>query len=358
MKSGPGPYCSSCCRAGKPGIPPPGMRRSGSALIVALWALMLMSMVAISLAYNMKLEAQVAGYYRARMQSQNLALAGVTWAKFMLSNAGRAINEDHVYGELFVRHLKLLKKGLAVSGIRTPNMVEGLQFEGDFSVDIEPEPGRRNVNTLSRQEWEELLTRANMPIERHAELIDCFQDWVDGDDNKLLDGAEEDDRFYDDKDYTVKNAPLDTVDELLLIKHFSDALLFGGPYAEDDEIQLNGIARYLTTWGSGKLNVNAARPEIFWTIPGMTDDILERILRVRARDAGDPEDDGFNSVGEFLAVAGLGPEWSSRFSVNDRRFVRVSSIGESGDVKTGIWVIFRQDGSKLVPVLWREEFLH
>ena len=92
-----------------------------------------------------------------------------------------------------------------------------------------PEQGRRNVNTLTDEDWEEILDQAGVPQEMWAELIDCFHDWTDEDDEHHLNGAESDDSFYEERGYKCKNAPLDTVDELLLIKGFTPAIVYGGP---------------------------------------------------------------------------------------------------------------------------------
>ena len=40
---------------------------------------------------------------------------------------------------------------------------------------------------------------------------------------------------------------------------------------------------------------------------------------------------------------------------DERRFIRVTSIGEFNGVESGIWCIIRQDGNQLIPVFWREE---
>jgi len=317
-----------------------------------------MSMLVMSLAFQMQLEAKLTGYYRQRLKTQNLARAGIEWAKFMMIKSSSSFPDEEMYGEEFRIQLKNLQRGLSLQNIKKPTMLEGFQMEGDFTVSIEPEPGRRNVNYLERFEWEEILEQAGLPVELHIGLIECFEDWVDADDNQKLDGAEEDDAFYRDKDYSVKNAPVDTLDELLLIKNWNDAILFGGTWPDDDELVVSGIARLLTTWGTGKLNVNSASAQVLRSLPGMDDeDRLALVLRARIKDPADPEDDGFNSPSEFISVAGLDPSWAGRLSTTDKKFIRITSIGEYEGVKFGVWCVFRQDGRKLLPVLWREETL-
>ena len=87
--------------------------------------------------------------------------------------------------------------------------------ESTATVDILPESGRRNVNKLEDEDWEELLDQCGVPEEKWPDLIDCFMDWTDEGDEHRLNGAEEDDAYYKEKGYKPKNAPLDTVDELL-----------------------------------------------------------------------------------------------------------------------------------------------
>ncbi len=333
---------------------PPPSSKSGSALIVALWVLLILALLVSGFVFDMTIESGVTSYFRKRMKAQYLAQAGVAHAQSMImrSQSVKAdAPEEDEDEEAWIRALNL-SKGLAVSGLTVE------MGAGRFALDILPEQGRRNVHMLADEDWEEILDQANVPQEQWGALIDCFNDWVDkGDEHRLL-GAESDDAFYEKRGYEVKNAPLDTIDELLLIKGFTAALVFGGPSEEEDSEPLAGIARWLTTWGDGKVNLNTASREVLLTVSGLNEQNVEALLEGRNGLDGEPgtKDDGFESVDKAMAFIGLtNPETSSRLTTKGESILRVVSIGEVEGVRNGIWCILRAADKKVTPLFWREE---
>ena len=330
----------------------PSAHRDGAVLIVVLWVLILLSLLVSSLAFEMHVEATITSYYRKRLKSQYLARAGIEWAKMILSRAG-TLSEDmeEDYPDLYLGSMQL-NRGNPVTGL-----YRAVTEDGGFTLDLVPEQGRRNINQLTDDDWRELLDLGQVSQDLWDELIDTYFDWVDADDVHRLSGAESDDEFYEDQNYEVKNAPLDTIDELLLIKGFTPGIVYGGPGEEEDDPPLLGIAQWLTTWGNGRVNVNTATPDVLLTLPDMDEFMVEAILEGRAGIDGEfgTEDDGFSNVQEVMDVTGLDPRLAGRLSTQDRQYIRITSVGEYLGVKSGIWCIFRQDGSGLVPMYWREE---
>ena len=105
-----------------------------------------------------------------------------------------------------------------------------------------------NVNMLSSEGWEELLASGNVPESDWPQLIDCVFDWIDADNEHRLNGAESDDPYYVSRGYSVSNAPLAKVTDLLLVKGFDNAILYGG--TNQSGIMLTGIVYCLTTWST------------------------------------------------------------------------------------------------------------
>ena len=64
---------------------PGNSSESGSALIVALWTLLILALLIGAFAFDMHVEAGVTSYYRKRLKAQYLAYAGVELAKVILS---------------------------------------------------------------------------------------------------------------------------------------------------------------------------------------------------------------------------------------------------------------------------------
>ena len=336
----------------------PGQRQAGAALIVALWTVLILSLLIGGLAYEMHIEAGITSYARKRLKAQVAARGGVEYAKFLLAKSfeSGAFEESEEEKEDLRILAKNLGRGIGVAGTKVA------MGASQATVDILPEAGRRNVNKLGDEDWEELLDQAGVPEEKWPELIDCFMDWTDPGDEHRLNGAEEDDAFYKQQGYKPKNAPLDTVDELMLIKGFTPAIVYGGPAPDPKSEPLKGIAHLLTTFGDGKVNVNTASREVLLTLTAangkmMDDWVVDDILKYRLGDDGIPntKDDGFDSVADAISKSGMDPSLAEKISVSDRQFVRVVSIGENNGVESGVWAVFEVGEKKVTPIYWREE---
>jgi general secretion pathway protein K len=331
--------------------------REGAALIVSLWVLLILALIVATFAYDMRIESEVTVYARNRFKAQYLARAGVEWARAALAKKvtqpaeGEALDLEEDDDEQMAIAALNLSKGVGISAVKKD------LGEGFFEISLLPEEGRRNVNRLADEDWEEVLDQANVPEELWPELIDCFNDWMDPGDEHRLNGAETDDSFYKDKGYEVKNAPLDTVDELLLIKGFTEGVVYGQPSEDEDEEPMLGIAQWLTTYGDGRVNVNTASREVLMTVPGIDEEIVDEIIEKRPGLDGEQNtiDDGIEDLGQ---IPGLTPEVSARLTTTERKYIRVISIGDVHDVRAGIWAIIQvAEGGKVTPVFWREEIM-
>ncbi len=84
------------------------------------------------------------------------------------------------------------------------------------------------------------------------EIIDALIDWTDSGDGEEEYGAEE--GYYRSliPPYSCKNGPIESLEELLLVKGITQELLYGTK-------EKPGLAPLLTPWGSdGKININTA----------------------------------------------------------------------------------------------------
>ena len=178
---------------------------------------------------------------------------------------------------------------------------------------ITPEASKMNINGATEEELTALVEPIlyDLGLENAPELVACMLDWLDEDDEERPNGAES--TYYNtlEPGYYAKNGPVDTLEELLLVKGFSAAVLYGEdvnrngildqneddgdesfPYYDNaDGILDYGIAPFLTVWSSepggegenvaGKINVNTAPLRVLQAIGGMTPDGAEQIVAMR-----------------------------------------------------------------------------
>jgi general secretion pathway protein K len=282
---------------------------AGSVLIVALWVVVLLSLIVSSFAFDMQVEGRITSFYRKRLKADYLAKAGIERARMLLvKSLDSGIQDEDTYEDrdaAWYPHARKLSEGAAVHGV-TDKLTSGT-----ISVDIVPEPARRNINRLigRKEDWEKVMELAGIPEEDWDELTDCLNDWIDPDAKQRIYGAETEDYYshQDSPPYKAKNLPLDTVGELLLVKGFERAMVYGGlpeDASEGDE-PMRGMADLLTVFGDDTVNVNAAGREVLMTLPGVDDFIADDIIFERDRDVElgrnvKNEDSSFKNVGDFF----------------------------------------------------------
>ena len=340
---------------------PPSARR-GSGLIVAIWVLALLGLLVVSFAFDAHLETKVLSVTRKRRQAEYLALSGIEIAKMLMDKQATVSDSADgvaIAGDRWYQPALLLKRGKPVAGL-----VEKLG-DGYIRLDIEPEPGRRNVNQLTDMDWERIFQVGGVPEELWPGLIDSFNDWKDADHLPRQNGAETDDYYATLKPpYRARNAPVDTVRELLLVKGFNEAILSGGVLNPEDppahQKTLSGIQDMLTaTPGDDKVNFNAAGLRVLMTLPGVDELVANAIMEERERPtavsaAGVPITGFMSWVDMNSRIPGLNPEVQKYFTHQSTTF-RITAIGQVGRVTRRIWVIGSWGGSKLNILQWREE---
>jgi general secretion pathway protein K len=140
-----------------------------------------------------------------------------------------------------------------------------------ISTRIYDEAGKINLLYLTKIQMQQLLEkRMGKDKERLEALDDAWQDWIDTDDTKRLNGAEKE--YYEKlvPPYEPRNEKIQTIGELLMIKGFKEA--FKG-------VELDTV---FTIYGStAGVNPNLATREVLLMLPGMTDEIANIILTQR-----------------------------------------------------------------------------
>ncbi len=342
------------------------VRREGAALIIVLWTVGLLSMLVASLAFDAHIEARIAGYYRRRSQADYLARSTLDVARLVMARSvGVSPRGDLSAGDAADRWYEPARQ---LADGRSVRVSETL---GDavLTVELTPEPARRNVNRLNEprhiEDWERILEVGGIPHEFWPELIDSFYDWVDPDDEARLDGAESEYYLSLDPPYRARNGPVDTVGELLLVKGFSQAILWGGPLDPglgdgDEGIVVSGIADMLTTYGDGKVNINAASRRVLMTLPGidmLVADLIVEERRAFQDDSGQEQDVSFESPEDFMlrvgAIADLDAGIQELITTRSRIY-RVSGSVSLHGVTRRVWGIVEGDGAEIRILRWRE----
>ena len=407
--------------------------RKGSALVAVIWLLAVLSILIASYAVDAHLQTRINIYLRERVAVDHLTDAGLAIAEVILTeyqNVQDASSETDLAqmqeDDRWYNEKRLLKSqgGQEVSTGAIP--VDALNTEGGtVTVTIRPIESKFNINTLFAggdanfsDLWMNILAISGIPKDYWDGIVDGWCDWRDTDGTMTGDNGAESDFYsqaYQDfidgrdeeknKNYKPKARDGEIVDleELKSIKGFNeyqekpinaDAILNGGVLnpSEDEPDQIvitNGLSKFFSVYGSGKINVNAVKdPIVLAAIPGVfqgdnpenedPDDIAEAMTNamqiIELREAmptngknpliaseDDTNDTGaykdFSNLQERMQEVGLEiqNEASTYFAFQPDKFFEVTVVGQSfGIVHKIVAIALVQDG-KVRYLRWQED---
>lgn len=216
-------------RAGRHGA------RSGSVLLLTLIVVAMLTFGAMAFFERMFAEHRASRAHGRQIEARLLADSGVEYLKYVLlqdptvlyESGGTFNNSDVMRGVLVVDDEQAAFRGRFT--VLAPGLSDYGYYHG-IRYGLENESSRLNLNTvLLADDYEEdgarniLLALPGMT----ESIADAILDWLDPDDQPRLLGAERDYYASLDPPYEPRNGPLHSVEELLLVRDVTPALLFG-----------------------------------------------------------------------------------------------------------------------------------
>ncbi len=320
---------------------------AGVALVVVMWVVLVLSLLISGFAFTMHVETRVASYARKRQHAEALARSGVELARRELildvmtatNSTYDARNQPWATNEWYVNHAL---------------------GDGVLNVVVTDEESKIPVNRASPEQLRRLMILMEVDEGEIDIIVDSVVDWMDENDLHQLNGAEDEYYLSLEPPYRAKNAALDRIEELLMVRGVTPELFYGLPATAEEEA-VPGLVEFLTATSAGRINVNTAAPLVLQALLGLDDLQLEAVLN--RRDGGDGEwgtedDQPFQSLGEFFpVVAGLTQEVQNQLqsvlTVNSEYFT-VRATGDVGHVKRTIVAVLHRHGAQVTIVGWRE----
>ena len=342
-------------------------RPRGIALIIVMIAIFVLSVMAAGFAYSMKVEAKLAQNAENEEQLLWLGRSGVELARWVLAQ------EKCPYDSL-----NQVWAGGMGSDCETNGPLAGISLDnyqigdGTVSLKIVDLERKVNVNTAGPAVLQQALNLMGVSADEMAIISDSILDWIDADDAPHLSGAESD--YYQrlTPPYYAKNAPIDDLSELLLVRGISEhpeiywggsasnhppavfqhKLGFGTSFSQAPDYPF-GLKDVFTPLSNGKINVNTADANVLQMIPGVDEVLAQNIIKVRAGPdgaEGTEDDTPFASVNQ-LVMAELNPQLVSQLgricTVRSSTFeVHVTArVGDSR--REYIAILFRTSGTNI-----------
>ena len=404
--------------------------KHGSAIVGAVWILAVLSVLIATYAVDAQLQTRVNLYLQERVRVDHLTDAGIAIAEVLLLDYQNvSVDEGTDYEEKleddrWYMEKVDLKDNRECSTGAVP--VDALNPDGGrVTVKIKPIESKWNINNLYPQGdsnyakiWEAVLAASGIPEEYWDGIVDSWCDWRDTDGAKTGEGGAETEfykemyeDFIDGRDVeknqnylpASRDGEISDLDDLMHLKGFNEyeeepisaqAILDGGilnPLAKKSEqIEVTGLRKYFTVFGSGKINANIADKDILMTVPGIwqpsgsgmnsfrdndvtnATDIADAIVEIRATGnqrenikGGRMDDD----VGTFKdwndlqsrvqeAIGGgtyIQQEAEQFLSYAPEKFFEITIIGESLGITHMIKAVAIVQDSKVRYIRWQED---
>ncbi|MGI8432487.1 MAG: hypothetical protein ACR2MW_09395 [Chthoniobacterales bacterium] len=292
--------------------------RQGAALMLALWALFLLSALVINWALDIDSRISLSGNDSRALEAEAAACSG----------AEIALNPEVEAGDT------------VLSGSLGKNQTYNARIIG--------EGGRINLTWIVAGEnpqrleiLRKFLEVKGVELNEREKMIDCLLDFIDPDDLVRLNGAET------SANYQPKNALLQRIEEWKEIKNWEAFTAQRG--WEDD----------FTLYSSGPIDLAWASREVLLSLPGMNEPIVDRYLEFRRGPDGidgTPDDPLLESLDQVRVALGFSTDQFAQLSGQvgfKDKIVRVTSVGKSGDATRTVQMIIRKSGIPQM-IRWKE----
>jgi type II secretory pathway component PulK len=231
----------------------------------------------------------------------------------------------------------------------TPLPPEELAPGAGYGLRLRSEGGKLNINWLLRGEepmkitiFKQWLERRGLDFQQRETLVDCLLDYIDADNVKRLNGAE------DDGTYHPANRELRRVEELRQVR--GSAPLTSQPGWQDE----------LTVYSLGPIDLTAASPEVLELLPGLGHSRIQEFISMRRGPDGvdgTADDRLFTDLQTIQQVLALSPAQFEQLrplvSIGDPT-LEIRSIGHSGATTRMIQVVARKAGGQPQILSWNE----
>jgi general secretion pathway protein K len=295
-------------------------RARGAAIMLALWALFLLSAMVISWAMDVGTRLTISGNGHRVLEAEAMACSG----------AEIAFHRDVKPGS------PLLRGGLA----------PGQTFEAR----ITGEGGRLNLNWLAAPPANpprlELLRKyleiKGVDLNERDHMIDCLIDWIDPDNLVQLNGAE------DNEGYKPANRILLSLEELKRVRGW-----------QEFTSRPDWDADFTLAQGTGPISLNWASRDVLLALPDMTEPRVDQFISIRrGPDALEGTEDDVNFTLDQAALAFGIPQAQLQapglVAQQPDSVLRVESIGKSGAVTRTVRMVINKQGNSIRLLTWKE----
>jgi general secretion pathway protein K len=291
----------------------------GAAIMLALWAIFLLSALIISWALDIDSRLSLSSDATRMLKAEAAACSGAEVALHPMVNPG----SSNLRGQV--------GNGANYEARLTG---EGGRLDVNWLVGTGEDPDKLGI--LRRY-----LENKGIDLNERETMVDALLDWVEPNTGlHHLNAPPESD------DYHPAHAPLVRIDELKNVAGWAD---FTSQPGWDDDFTVNTQQGIDLQWASR---------DVILALPGMNEQLVDRFLELRRGPDGidGTDDDRVFQKDEALAVLGFNQQQSAqllKFLWPNARF-RVVSVGRAGNAMRTVQMVFQKVGTGSQVITWKE----
>lgn len=237
--------------------------RKGFALLAAIWLCVAIATVALQFSLEAR-ERRLLGMHTAERGKGRAAAAGAL-------NATQAALEAALRQAPGTGNARTASLRRSDPWLDADSLFSGVVLVDSIPVEIETRDlgTQLNVNNMNENQLRTFFGFALKDYATADGLAQAIMDWRDADSLPRPNGAERDDYIRDGQLALPSNQPFREVTDLVNVRGMTPEIFAM-------------TSPYLTTRGTGIINVNSADTVVLRAVPGMTDQILAQILSQRS----------------------------------------------------------------------------
>jgi len=291
----------------------------GMVLLVVLLIVALLVTILVEFAYSTLVDLRLAETFRDTTRAHYLAKGGVRVGRIILQE------DQNGYDGLDELWNQGVESYPVADGVVSIQVVD-LSGRLDLNRVVTPQG---NIDPLFKDRAIRLF--GQLGAADPEAMVDALVDWTDADDDVEAAGAE---NFYYrslSSPYNCKNGPLDSLEELNLIKGFSRDIV-------------DRLRSHVTAYGSAKVNVNTASPEVLLALAGEMDEAAVDVI-IKARGL-----QPFTSLVQLKELPGLETLYGFIYLYLDVKSTRfqVESTAFVNDGRRTIRAAIAKDGNRVL----------
>jgi general secretion pathway protein K len=178
------------------------------------------------------------------------------------------------------------------------------------------------------------------------EIADSIKDWIDADNSTTGYGAETSYYASLDPPYEAKNAQLDCIEELLMVKGITKEIFYGTK-------EKPGLAGYVTTDSDGLININTAPKMVLRALSdNITPELADKMDEYRRKEGND-----LSSNQWYTHVPGVGSvSIPSGLITLKSNYFKIISVGTMKNMEQSLSGVIKRSGQKSVQIIkWRQD---